>query len=153
MVEVFCDLIALVPGDGPNRSPPTPVAPAASLPSVKTLAFGNDSTLQWNVCTATGAPSRGASNQGWSRDGLTPVFVNGIMERTVSGSVTQNRRLVVVLPVETFNTEKEATLGVTRGIKWWERNQPVFRNLVNRCKTPVTILYGSIMGRMITVNI
>lgn len=40
------------------------------------------------------------------RDELVPDFFRRVVEKSVSGPMPQNRRLVTILPVEKFDTEK-----------------------------------------------
>lgn len=85
LVDRFFTLTSLAPGDGPDRSTPTPVPPVATSLSVETLVFEDDITLTWDVYVKEDRPAREVDDSGRLRAEITPGFISRIAERMVLG--------------------------------------------------------------------
>lgn len=59
---------------------------------------------------------------GQSRDELVDGFVRQVVEGTVSGPMRQDCQVVMIFLLQTLGPEREAGVGVARGIQWWEQN-------------------------------
>lgn len=105
-----------IPDDGPDKSTPGPVPPIVSSPSVEYLVNGVDSTLQWDIRLLDNSRFREVGDRGQARDDLMRDIVHRTAEGPVSGPMPKDRQLVMVLHVENFGMEKQASLGVARGI-------------------------------------
>ena len=70
----------------------------------------------------------------------------------VTGPLPQDKQLVMLLPVEKYDLEKEALVGIARGVQWWTPGNPVICKLVNRGKMPGRVLWNHPVARLIAVN-
>lgn len=59
--------------------------------------------------------SREAGDRDRSCDEVIPGIVNQIAERSVSDPMPQDGQLVMILPIEKFDMERETSLGVAQG--------------------------------------
>lgn len=67
-----------------------------------------------------------AGNHGQSRHELIAGFACRVVESSVSDPTSQESRVAaIILLVENFDVERNASLGVVRGTQWWALNQPV----------------------------
>ena len=98
--------------------------PSAELDPAPTLAYWeDDGSAQWPLYLPICVSVAG--------------FVSQVVDGQVSGPHPQTRQLVLTLPTLNYDLTQGATLGVARGIQWWEPGNPVLVKLVNR--TPFAI--------------
>ena len=81
-----------------------------------------------------------------------PGFGSRSAPGLVTGPLPQGRQLVMILPIEKYDLEKEALVGIARGVQWWIPGTPVTCKLVNRGKVPGRVLRNHPVARLIAVN-
>ena len=135
----FCQLSALADNDDLAEQCPPPLPIAAALPSFDIIAWEDDSTLQWKVRLVDDVTIEG--------------FVGVAVEGFVTGPQPQDRQLVIIQPLDKYDMETGAEVGVARGVQWWEPGTPVYCKIVNRSNTRGKVLRGHPIARMIAVNV
>lgn len=79
-------------------------------------------------------------------------FVGTAVEGYVIGPLPNESYLVLVQPVETYDVEKRAIVGITRGIQWWEPGTPFYNKVVNTGSETGKISNGHPVGKVIALN-
>lgn len=85
--------------------------------------------------------------------GQRPGLFSKVVQCSGSGPVPQNRQLVLVMPTDTFDMEKDAVLGEARGIQWWEPKTPLHCKLVDTDEAPLTIPLRQRIAKIIVVQV
>lgn len=60
---------------------------------------------------------------------------------------------MLVLPIERFDLDTGAPVGVARGVSWWTPGTPVYCKLVNRTKDQGCVVGSAVIARIIAVNV
>ena len=123
-----------------------------SCPSPDTIAFEDDMTLQWLVRLTS--EQRGGNDSDPNQSGQIeiPGYVSRSVQGRVSGPRPQGQQLVLLLPVEKYDLDKGALVGLARGVQWWRPGTPVTCKLVNRGNLPGRVPIGSPIARLIAMN-
>lgn len=58
----------------------------------------------------------------------------------VTGPMFQRKQLVMPVPEERYDLEREALVGLARGAQWWTPGTPLLWKIVNGGKSPATIM-------------
>ena len=87
------------------------------LPSPESTAFEDDMTLQWTVRLAPDPRKNEISGTRYQEGIKVPGFVSCSASGVVTGPLPQDKQLVMLLPVEKYDLEKEALVGIARGVR------------------------------------
>lgn len=88
----------------PGREPePLPFPLVSSLPAPGMLAFETESSDQWNSSLGEDTLIYGASDCERDRGVIIADFVTKFLRCSVTGSILQNKQLVLTLPVPRFD--------------------------------------------------
>ena len=91
--------------------------PNHPFPSPESTAF-EDMTLQWTVRLTPDPRKKGVSDARYQEGIEVPGFVSCSASGVVTGPLPQDKQLVMLLPVEKYDLEKEALVGIARGVQW-----------------------------------
>ena len=70
----------------------------------------------------------------------------------VTGPRPQGRQLVLLLPTEDYDLDKDALVGIARGVQWWIPGTPVSCRVVNRSKVPGAVPTNRVVARLVAMN-
>lgn len=70
-------------------------------------------------------------------------------ERTAT---PQKRQLVIIEPIADFDLDREAQVGLARGVQWWTPRTPLACKVVNKTKAPRRICKDIVVAKVIALN-
>lgn len=117
---------------------PTDIVPPDVLPSVPMAAWEDDCTLQWVLYNGKQVQVDG--------------YVSLEVDAYVRGPQPQDRQLVMITPLPSFDLELAVELGVARGVQWWFPHTPFRCKLVNVSKTSATVQRGMAVANVYALN-
>ena len=125
-----------------RENPPLPERPRTptEMPSYEDIAWEDDVSFEWDVRHVPESTT-------------VEGFTTRAVEAAAVGPQPQDRQLVMILPTERFDLERDAVVGVARAVMWWTPGSPVYCKLVNRGKGTVSIEGSRVIARMVALNV
>ena len=107
--------------------------------SVGQAAWEDDGRLQWEFRL--------------SRQVEVGEFVGVAVEEYVQGPQPNERQLVLIQPVEKYDTGSGAVVGMARRVQWWEPGTPLYCKVVNTGRAPAVVRSGHPIAKVIALNV
>ena len=122
----------------PETAPEVPVVPT-DVPSYEDVVWEDDISFEWDV-------------RQMPETTVVEGFTTRAVEAAAVGPQPRDRQLVMVLPIERFDLEQGAVVGVARGVMWWVPGSPVYCKLVNSSKEKVAVEGSRVIARMVAAT-
>ena len=61
--------------------------------------------------------------------------------------------MVLIQPVEKYDTDSGAVVGMARGVQWWEPGTPLYCKVVNTGRAAVVVRGGHPMVKVIALDV
>ena len=123
-----------------SAQPPVSPEEPSRLPSYHEVAWEDEASFEWDVRQVEIVTS-------------VPGFTNVVVESAAIGVQPQDRQLVMVLPVEKYDVNKGARIGVARSVMWYTPGSPVYIKVVNRTNEDFDLVGSAPIARMVAVNV
>ena len=121
-------------------------------PSPELVAFEDDMTLQWSVKLLPNSGKRVDLDAVQELAVKVPGFVSRSVPGVVTGPRPQGKQLVLLLPTDDYDLDKDALVGVARGVQWWVPGTPVSCRVVNKSKSPGAVPTNRVVARLVAMN-